>query len=430
MNSINELKTSKVLLVGINTGDDELFNYEMTEMVNLCAALDLQVVETIYQNLNSIIPATYLGKGKVEEVKVCSESLEVDYIVFNDELSPVQFRNLSDSLEIPIFDRTMLILEIFKVRARTKEATLQVELAELKYQLPRLAGSYTSLSRIGGGGGGTAGARRGSGETKLELDRRHIEKRISKLKDELDSIVVSRKTSRKARDNNAIKTVAFVGYTNAGKSSTINALLQMFQSNTDKQVFVKDMLFATLETSTRQIKLPNNLEFLITDTVGFVSHLPHHLIESFKSTLEEITEADLIIHIVDASSPYLELQVDTTNTVLKELGVSEIPTLYAFNKIDVIPSLMFIPKNYEPSIYISSVTKEGYPELINYIENSLFPDLITSTFLIPFTKGDVYSVIKEKGEVFETEYLVDGIKTKARLSKYLTNLYQEYVISE
>lgn len=430
MDSLNELQTSKVLLVGINTGDDELFNYEMTEMVNLCAVLDLVVVETIYQNLSSVIPATYLGKGKVEEVKACSESLEVDYIIFNDELSPVQFRNLSDSLNVPIFDRTMLILEIFKVRARTKEATLQVELAELKYQLPRLAGSYTSLSRIGGGGGGTAGARRGSGETKLELDRRHIEKRISKLKDELDSIVVSRKTSRKARDNNAAKTVAFVGYTNAGKSSTINALLQMFQNNLDKQVFVKDMLFATLETSTRKIKLPNNLEFLITDTVGFVSHLPHHLIESFKSTLEEITEADLIIHIVDASSPYLELQVATTNTVLKELGVSEIPTLYAFNKIDVVPNLMFIPKNYEPSIYISSVTKEGYPELISYIENSLFPNLITSTFLIPFTKGEVYSAIKEKGEVFETEYLENGIKTTARLSKYLTSLYREFVINE
>lgn len=421
---------SRVLLVGINTGNDELFHYEMTEMANLCFALDLEVVSTITQNLPSVVPSTYMGSGKLDEVKRYANELEVQYIIFNDELSPVQFRNITDVLETPVLDRTMLILEIFKVRAKTKEAVLQVELAELKYQLPRLAGSYTSLSRIGGGGGGTSGARRGGGETKLELDRRHIERQITKAKSELEDIVRSRQVSRKARANNGMKTVALVGYTNAGKSSTMNSLLHLFEKEKEKQVFVKDMLFATLETSTRSVKLPNNLEFLLTDTVGFVSKLPHHLVESFKSTLEEIKEADLILHVVDTSSPYLELQVKTTNEVLDELGVLELPTIYVFNKVDLIPSINYIPKHYQPFVSISNVTKEGLKELVEEIETALFPDLVVSTFLIPFERGDIYHTMKEKGEVYHTEYQNEGILITARLSLHLTRLYQSYITKQ
>ena len=417
---------NKVLLVGINTGNDELFYYELTEMSNLCEAMGLEVIETIIQNLPNPIPATYLGSGKLDEVKRYSESLDVDYVVFNDELTPVQFKNITNTINVDVFDRTMLILEIFKTRAKTKEAVLQVELAELKYQLPRLAGSYTNLSRLGGGAGGGAGARRGSGETKLELDRRHIENKISKVKNELEDIVLARQINRKARIANQMPVVALVGYTNAGKSSTLNTLLELYNVDEKKQVFVKNMLFATLETSTRNIKLENNQEFLITDTVGFVSKLPHHLVESFKSTLEEIKEADLIIHVVDSSSPYLDLQVETTNNVLSSLGVSDIPTVYAFNKCDLLPNHNFLPKNYTPSLFISSKSKDGYEDLINYIKRSIFKDYITAEYIIPYDRGDIYNVMKEKGDVHETKYQNDGIYAKATLSLYLSNLYSQY----
>lgn len=423
----NNQNNNKVLLIGINKGDDELFHYEMTEMENLCIALDLHVIETITQNLPVPVTATYLGSGKLDEVRRYAEETKVDYVIFNDELSPIQFKNISNFLNTPVLDRTMLILEIFKTRARTKEAVLQVALAEEKFKLPRLAGSYTSLSRIGGGGGGTSGARRGSGETKLELDRRHIENRITKLKSELDDIVMARKVNRKARTTNNIPVVALVGYTNAGKSTMMNMLLNMYNKDENKQVFVKDMLFATLETSTRSIKLPNNLEFLLTDTVGFVSKLPHHLVESFKSTLEEITEASLIIHVIDASSPYLELQVNTTNEVLTKLGVNDIPLVYAVNKIDKLPSNMYIPKNYSPAVYVSALTQEGYPELVDYIQTSIFKDLVTNTYLLPFNRGDIYNIMKEKGEVYETSYLPEGILVKVQLSSRLANTYQEYL---
>ena len=423
----NNQNNNKVLLIGINKGDDELFHYEMTEMENLCIALDLHVIETITQNLQVPVTASYLGSGKLDEVSRYAEETKVDYVIFNDELSPIQFKNISNFLNTPVLDRTMLILEIFKTRARAKEAVLQVALAEEKFKLPRLAGSYTSLSRIGGGGGGTSGARRGSGETKLELDRRHIENRITKLKSELDDIVMARKVNRKARTTNNIPVVALVGYTNAGKSTMMNMLLNMYNKDENKQVFVKDMLFATLETSTRSIKLPNNLEFLLTDTVGFVSKLPHHLVESFKSTLEEITEASLIIHVIDASSPYLELQVNTTNEVLTKLGVNDIPIVYAVNKIDKLPSNMYIPKNYSPAVYVSALTQEGYPELVDYIQTSIFKDLVTNTYLLPFNRGDIYNIMKEKGEVYETSYLPEGILVKVQLSSRLANTYQEYL---
>ena len=292
----------QIVIVGINIGNDEEFYYQLTELKSLCEACNYEVIETITQNLDRAIPATYVGSGKLQEIKQVATSLNVKKIIFNDELTPAQIKNINDALDgdFEIIDRTMLILEIFEKRATTKEASLQVEVAKLKYMLPRLIGTRSYMSRTTGGGAGGGGARRGLGETKLELDRRHIEMKISKAKSELESIKLARATSRKMRLNNDVKTVAFVGYTNAGKSSTINALLKLYANeNEDKEVFVKDMLFATLETQTRKIKLPNNHFFLITDTVGFVSKLPHHLVESFKSTLEEILEADLIIHIVD-----------------------------------------------------------------------------------------------------------------------------------
>lgn len=417
----------KAIVVGVNTGDNTLFNYQLSEIHNLCEGLNIEVLSDLVQNLVSINNATYIGKGKLEELNMAISELHADMIIFNDELSPAQLKNITDYVDVEVMDRTMLILKIFEIRAKTKEAALQVEIANLNYLLPRLAGTYTNMSRIGGGASGGMGARRGSGETKLELDKRAINLRISKAKEELASITSVRKTNRKMRKNNNIKTVAFVGYTNAGKSSTINKLLELY-GVTDKSVFVKDMLFATLETSTRSVKLPNNSEFLITDTVGFVSKLPHHLVESFKSTLEEITEADFIIHVVDASSPFLELQINTTMEVLHSLGVENIPMLYAFNKIDKVINKEFLPNNYQPCILLSSVDNTGYDLLINAIQETLFNDLSLINILLPYDKGDLFSILKENAEVLEAEYTNDGILIKVRVSPYLLAKCEPYIL--
>lgn len=425
MQEIEEL--TKAIIVGVNTGNEECFSYQFTELANLCEARGIEVVDNVIQNLPHPNNKSYVGSGKLTEIATLKDAYGIDLIVVLDELSPVQLKNMEDALNCEVIDRTMLILEIFQLRAKTKEAILQVEIANLKYMLPRLVGSYTNLSRIGGGGGGGAGARRGSGETKLEEDRRHIERRIQKATEELKEIVLSRQVARKARKANNTKTVAFVGYTNAGKSSTINTLLNYFDKDSDKQVFVKNMLFATLETSTRSIKLPTNQEFLITDTVGFVSNLPHHLIESFKSTLEEIKEADLIVHVVDASSPYAQTQIATTIEVLNEIGVIDIPTVYALNKVDLVKNKMFLPKVDKDAILISNATNEGIKDLIEYIKNSLFNDEITCKLLLPYDKGDIFTTLKEKAHVHSFSYKNDGIIVDVTLSRYLYNLYNKYI---
>lgn len=424
---MNTEVNNTVLLVGINLGNDEIFQYEMEEMENLCQSLNLYVVETIYQNLNVPFASTYVGTGKLDEIRRVSNELNVDFIVFNDELSPIQYKNISNALSKDVIDRTMLILQIFKQRAKTKEAILQVELAEMKFQLPRLAGSYERLSRLGGGAGGGRGARRGAGETALELDRRHIENRIIKLKNELNEICQARATARKARIN-SLPIVSLVGYTNVGKSTTLNTILSYFSSENIKEVFSCNMLFATLETRSRSLKLPNNKEFILTDTVGFVSKLPHHLIESFKSTLEEISESTLIIHVVDCSSPFLDLQIETTNRVLSSLGVTNVPVLYLFNKIDLVPNRSFVVKNYTPNISFSNLTKEGLEALITYIEKTIFPEFEINNYLIPYDKGEIYHQMKTKGEVLETTYSNEGIIVKASLSKHLTSLFSQYIV--
>lgn len=422
----NQITMTKAIVVGVNHTTDELFNYQLQELIALCEARDIEVIDTLVQNLPHPNNATYLGSGKLEELKNLKDIYDAELIVFIEELSPIQLRNIGNYLDVEIIDRTMLILEIFETRAKTIEAKLQVEIANLKYMLPRLVGSYVHLSRTGGGGGGGAGARRGSGETKLEEDRRHIERRINKASEELEKVVIARKTSRKMRASNEVKTVAFVGYTNAGKSSTMNTLLTMFDKEAEKQVFVKDMLFATLETSTRAIKLPTNEEFLITDTVGFVSNLPHHLIESFKSTLEEIKEASLIVHVVDASSPYSNLHIKTTNDVLNSLGCSHIDTVYLLNKADLVTNQIFLPKVDKDSIVVSNKTKEGFNELLNYIKEKLFANTVKSTFLIPYQNGEVFNALKEKANIHSFSYENDGILVDVTLSNHLYGLYKKY----
>ncbi len=429
-NMENQIELTKAIVVGVNDTTDEVFDYQIKEMINLCEAREIVVSQTIVQNLPSPNNKFYVGTGKVEEIRQAIDSSGATLVVTLSELSPVQLKNLSDALDCEVIDRTMLILEIFQMRAKTKEAILQVEIANLKYMLPRLVGSYTRLSRTGGGGGGGAGARRGSGETKLEEDRRHIEKRILKLTDELKEIVESRKVARKSRKATNTKVVAFVGYTNAGKSSTINSLLEMFDRSVDKKVFVKDMLFATLETSTRAIKLPTNQEFLITDTVGFVSNLPHHLVESFKSTLEEIKEADLIVHVVDASNPYAEKQIETTDQVLKEIGTKDIKEVYVLNKVDLVKNRLFLPKVEKDQIILSNETKEGFDDLIAYIKESLFHDALYATLLIPYDRGEVFNVLKEKAHIESFSYLDQGIVVACTMSPYLFNYYKNFIRKE
>lgn len=420
------IEKTKAILVGIPLGTDEDFDYQMNELAGLCEARDIEIVDTITQNLDHPISKTYIGSGKLLEIKQQIDVLNANLVVFLDELSPIQLKNIEAVLDCEVIDRTMLILEIFELRARTKEAMLQVEIANLKYMLPRLIGSYTHLSRTGGGGAGGSGARRGSGETKLEEDKRHIERRIQKATEELKNIVQSRQTARKLRKSNNTKTVAFVGYTNAGKSTTINSLLELFHRDDEKKVFAKNMLFATLETATRLIKLPTNQEFLITDTVGFVSHLPHHLIESFKSTLEEIKEAHLIVHVVDAASPYANMQIETTNRVLTEIGVKDIPIVYAFCKADLVKNPLFLPHVDANSILISNAKHTGFDKLIAYIQNTLFSDQVTCTLLIPYASGEIFSLLKEKAHVHHSSYENEGILLTCTMSRHLYQLYMQY----
>lgn len=427
---MEELIKEKVIIVSVNDEiDSQVFSYRINEIVNLAEACNFEVVDTIIQNLDHPNSKTFVGKGKLDEVKMSINAYNVETVIFEDELTPAQIANLEQILSCEIIDRNMLILMIFEQRAKTKEAVLQVKIAKLKYMLPRLVGSRDYMSRTGGGASGGMGARRGGGETKLELDHRHIERQIYKAQGELAEVVKNRSQSRKSRKNNNTKVVAFVGYTNVGKSSTINNLIEMHSDDLEKQVFVKDMLFATLETTTRRIKTKNNHEFLITDTVGFVSNLPHHLVESFKSTLEEITDADLIVHVIDASSPFLELQTKTTLEVLNEIGVKDIPIINVYNKVDKVNDFVLQTIDNTDSLFTSAVTLSGYDELLNTIEKKLFGDYIACELLIPYTKGEILNTIMNNSVVDSVEYLDNGIYVKATISTYLYNLYYEYKIN-
>ena len=311
--------THRTFLAGLNTGSSSAeFEHSMEELKELAKALDLEVVGIFTQNLPNPIAATYIGSGKIAEIKEQIMIQEVDTIVFDEMLSPIQLRNLADDLEITILDRTSLILRIFEQRARTKEAMLQVELANLQYMLPRLVGLHTSLSRQGGGSGSLSN--KGAGETKIELDRRHIEKRITELKRSLEDVARERQVTRSSREQSGIPRVALVGYTNAGKSTMMNWMLDAFSDHADKKVFEKDMLFATLDTTIRKITPGNgNPPFLLSDTVGFINKLPHSLVKAFHSTLEEVTFADIILQIIDASDEHCSDHIQVTRDTLKEL---------------------------------------------------------------------------------------------------------------
>lgn len=417
----------KVILAGVNVSSNqqEEFKSSMEELANLADACELEVVGELTQNVKHIHKGYYMGPGKVEELRMLLEHEDAELVVFDDELSPSQIRNLEEELDCEVIDRTTLILNIFASRAKTREAQLQVEIARLKYALPRLVGNREDLGRQGGGSGLK---NRGAGETKLELDRRRIEEKISKLSTELEQLTQQRKTQRKQRNKNDIPVAALVGYTNAGKSTIMNAMLEKYGEVDDKLVFEKDMLFATLETSVRRLELDNNRLFLLTDTVGFIHKLPHHLVKAFRSTLEEVTEADLLIHVLDASDPNHEQHKNLTEKVLKDIGVKEIPMIYAYNKVDLTD--MKSPAVNHDRVYLSAKMRLGLEELTGKISTEILNNYTQQTLLIPYTEGEIVSYFNSNADVISTEYDEKGTILEVICKNSDAKKYNKYVIKD
>ncbi|MCK9268362.1 MAG: GTPase HflX [Alkaliphilus sp.] len=414
----------RVILVGLNnTGKRENIDIKasMDELNKLAKAAGAEVLVTAIQNRPFVDVTYYIGKGKVDEIKQLCETLDVGMIIFNDELSGSQIRNLENVLGVDVIDRTILILDIFARRASTKEGKLQVELAQLKYRLPRLIGLGKQLSQLGAGIG-----TRGPGEKKLETDRRHILKRIDDIQRELEEVRRTREIQRGRRIKSELPIVALVGYTNAGKSTLLNSLLKMSEqySNT-REVYVKDMLFATLDTSLRKLSFPDKLEFILIDTVGFVSKLPHTLIDAFKATLEEVKYADLLIHVIDASNEEYNLQKETTLNVLRELDVESKNIINVYNKVDKISDMTLIPKD-ENSLTISAKTNENLNLLIRYIRKRIGPQIIEIDLLIPYDKGSLISSLHDDGIIIESEYAEEGFKVKAKIEKIYHHKYEAF----
>lgn len=397
-----EEKQEKVILVGVSLQEGDDTEDSLLELAELVHTAGAQVVGTLIQNRDSIHPGTYVGTGKLQEIRDMAFELDADGIVCDDELSPAQLRNMQDALEIKVMDRTLVILDIFASRASTSEGKIQVELAQLRYRMSRLKGLGTALSRLGGGIG-----TRGPGEKKLEIDRRLIKERISQLKKELEQVKQHREVTRTQRSRSQIKVAAIVGYTNAGKSTLLNSL-------TDAEVLEEDKLFATLDPTTRNLQLGSGQEVLLTDTVGFIRKLPHHLIEAFKSTLEEAKYADIILHVVDASNPQREKQMHIVYETLQNLGVSGKKVITLFNKQDKLDKPEIL-KDFkaDKTLKISAKTGEGLDELKGTLESVLREDKQLLSGVFPYEHGGQITVIRKYGELLEEEYQENGIYVKA-----------------
>lgn len=426
----------KAILVGVNLNENLDFDHSMEELENLAEACEIEAAAQVVQNLPMVNNAFYIGTGKVEEVKNLVSMLDADCVIFDNSLTPSQQRNLQNQLEVPVWDRTNLILEIFDRRARTKEARLQVESANLQYLLPRLVGMRDALSRQGGGvgAGGGAGAggglsNKGAGEKKLELDRRRIEKRISELNRELKVMEKDRETQRKRRKESELPSVALVGYTNAGKSTLMNKMLDIWMGDTEKKVLEKDMLFATLDTTVRRISPGDNRDFLLSDTVGFISQLPHTLVKAFRSTLEEACTADLLLQVVDFSDPHHREQMQVTQETLKELQAGQIPCLYVMNKADLVMGESELPKVSGDRIYLSAKQGIGLAELLELIQKKLFGDYRECTFLIPYTDGAAVSRLQEQALVRSISYEADGVLISVSCKESDAGRYAAYAVS-
>ena len=409
------------IIVGININNKNNFEESIIELKNLCIACDIEIVGKIEQNLKKVNPTFYMGSGKIEELRDLIEEMNAEIIVFNNELSASQIKNIEEEVKCSIIDRTALILDIFANRAKTREAKLQVEVARLQYELPRLIGANENLGRQSGGVGTK---NRGAGETKLELDRRRIEDRIASLNKELEILKYQRNTQKNKRKKSSIPNVALVGYTNAGKSSVMNVLVEKFINKEDKKVFEKNMLFATLETYVRNIKLHNNKSFLLYDTVGFVGDLPHNLVKAFRSTLEEVCDADLLVHIIDISNPNYKNQIDVTNETLSQIGADNIPMIYVYNKIDLID----LDKLDNNKILISAKRDIGIDRLIESICEKVFEDYIRFKLKIPYSEGKMISNIMENATILDSEYIEDGVIFNIEFSEKEYVKYKQYII--
>lgn len=398
----------------------------VSELVELAKASDIEVLGNIVQNKDAVDVTYFVGKGKVEEIKEYAERMDANLIIFNHELSGSQIRNLEKEIGIDVIDRTMLILEIFAKRAITKEGKLQVELAQLKYRLPRLTGLGEKLSRLGGGIG-----TRGPGEKKLETDKRHIQSRIYEIERELKEVTKNRAVQRAKRIKSGLPIVALVGYTNVGKSTIVNALVRV--SNTyseDKEVFVKDMLFATLDTHLRKATLPNGNEFLLTDTIGFVSRLPHALVKAFKSTLEEIGFADLLIHVADSSDKNYFMHKETTEKVLNELNIYDKPILLLNNKIDKVDDSFFNTESKNQHLNISAKNEQDIYLLLEKISEYLLASYKKIELFFPYDKSNLVSDLHRKYNNIETIYENDGIKLTLNASAEDESKYRMYILSK
>lgn len=416
----------QVILAGLDQ-QNENFEYEMTELANLAAANNMIVVGQLVQKLERPNASTYFGKGKVTELKEALEYYGAEMVVTNDELSPSQIRNLEAGTQADIMDRTALILDIFASRAKTKIAKLQVAIAQLQYQLPRLRTSMNvRLDQQTGGGGGSFTSR-GAGETKLEMNRRHIQHQISLMQAELTNIEADDETRRANRAKQSIRNVALVGYTNAGKSTIMNTLVKRFGDNKEKTVFQADMLFATLETSVRKIQLPENQSFLLSDTVGFVSKLPHGLVAAFRATLAEAADADLLVQVVDYADPHYQEMMATTAQTLKEIGVGDIPMITVYNKADKISEQTY-PDRTGDTIILSAPDQQSQDLLVDVIKEHIFADYVTTNLHIPFSDGQIVSELNDQAVVHELSYDETGTIMSVTLTPIQVARFEKYQI--
>ena len=415
----------KAILVGVELNNSPYtIDYSLQELANLAKSMDIEVVNRISQKLDRINPKFYIGSGKVQEIKNEITAMDIDTVIFDDELSPSQIRNLEEALDVKVIDRTLLILDIFAQRASTTEAILEVRLAKLKYMLPRLVGLNNYMSRQGGGAGV---ANKGSGEKQIELDRRKIAGEIVQIEEKLERIKANRSSQRVKREKTSIPIVSLVGYTNAGKSTTMNTILKYSKSKNEKEVMSKDMLFATLGTSVRNVKLPNNQEILLIDTVGFVSKLPTLLVNSFRSTLEEIINSSLIIHVVDVSTPYYNNQVQVTKEVLAEIGVNDIKEVYLLNKYDKCESHITFFEG--KSLTFSNKTEHNHDKLLELIQNEVLEHSNTLLSVnIPLSDGKAVALIESSAIIQARIYSSEYIYYKAYIPNVLINQIKNYII--
>ena len=407
---------TKTMLCAVDTGDYNIDD-SIKELAALCEAAELEVAFSVVQKRDNPENKYYLGEGKLEEAKQLAQANEIELCVFDCELTGSQIRNISDYLEIEVIDRTMLILEIFSRRATTSEGKLQTELALLKYRLPRLSGVGASMSRQGGGGGGGGGARRGAGESKLELDRRYIQGRIDLIKQKLSQVEKRRDILNNARKKNDVPVIALTGYTNVGKSSLLNAL-------TGSEIFEKDMLFATLDPTARKLILPSGQTAILVDTVGFVSRLPHKLVEAFKSTLEQAKYADIILNVCDIASEDRDLQLQITQDVLAEIGCEMENVITVYNKYDKEHDMPAPPT----AVMTSAKSGYGLEELLNKIDDMLAERMADLDLLLPYSQTGLVNTIRENGRVDSEEYTAEGIAVKGKVDKKFLYIFNNYMV--